>query len=167
MKIGVYDVINDPLPKLLLIKEISVKESDFKDEEKIVNIMNDHIKMDKLTSENVYVLGLTNSLYPKGIVHVSTGNCNHVEIDYRKMSIGLLLIGAEQFMCFHNHPGYSREITLGDRCVTNKYIEISELLEINFIKHIMITKDYYGECDEISSEEMIEEVKRNERKNRK
>ena len=167
MKLGVYDIINDPFPQLLKIKDITVDKNDFEYDETIVNIMNKHIKLDKLTSENIYVLSLTSSLYPKGILHISTGNWQHVEVDYRKLAMGLLLTGAEQFICFHNHPGYSKEITIGDRCITNKYIEISELLEIDFIKHIMVTKNYYAECEKISNEEIVEEVINHAGKNRK
>lgn len=146
MKLGVYDLINNPLPQLYMIKEIEVDKNEFKYDESIVGIMNKYFKMDKLTSEHIYVIGLTYSLYPKGIIQLNIGNDDSCSVDLRKLATGLLLIGAEQFICFHNHPGYERKISEADIKLTEKYKELENVIGIHFIKHLMITKDYYTEC---------------------
>lgn len=151
MKTYIYNIINNPLPKLNIIKTINVIEEDFKYYDRIVKILNKQIKMNKLTSEHIYALALTNSLYPKGIIEVAKGNSNKCDSNIRELAIGLLLTGAEQFMVFHNHPGYTKEISEGDIYMTQKYRELGNLIGIDFIEHIMITKDCYMEC--ISDEE--------------
>ena len=148
MKVGVYNIINDPLPKLNLIKKIDVNEDDFEYDEDIVKMMNKHLKMDKLDSEYIYALSLTYSLIPRGIIQVSSGDNKGSKNNLRGLAIGLLLTGAEQFMCFHNHPGGSKKISQSDILSTEKYDELGDTIGIDFIRHIMITKNYYCNCEE-------------------
>lgn len=147
MKIGIYDIINNPLPQLMTIREVEVNQNDFQSDEGIVNIFNKQLQMNKLNSEHIYALSLTYGLIPKGIIQVSVGKCDGCEANLRGLAIGLLLTGAEQFMCVHNHPGGNKQISQGDRKLTQKYKEIGNLLDINFIKHIMITQNYFAYCD--------------------
>lgn len=149
MRIGIYDIINNPLPELYTIKEIDVDLKDFEYDEDIVGILNKQLKMDKLNSEHIYALSLTYGMIPKGILQISVGKCNKADADIRKLAIGLLLTGAEQFMCFHNHPGGNKEISINDRLMTNRYKEIGDILDIDFIRHLMITQDYYSICKEV------------------
>ena len=100
MKRGVYDIVNDPLPKLYKIKDITVNQEDFEYDEDIVKIINKHLKMDKLDSEHMYALSLTYGLIPRGIIYVSKGDNESCKANLRGLAIGLLLTGAEQFICF-------------------------------------------------------------------
>lgn len=148
MKLGVYDIINNPLPQLNLIKEIEVNKKDFEYDEDIVKIMNKHLKMDKLSSENIYALSLTKGGLPRGIIHVSKGKCDSAECDMRGLAIGLLLTGAESFMCFHNHPGGSKEISDNDINATKNYKELGNLIGVYLIRHIMITQNFFSSCED-------------------
>lgn len=155
MELKIYNIINNPVPQLNIFKKIQVEEEDFEDDNKIVEIMNKYIHMDKLNSEYVYALGLSYSLYPKGLLFVSKGKCDSCEVDMRDLATGLLLMGAEQFMCFHNHPGGQRKISESDRISTRNYQNIANLLGLNFLSHIMITQGYFDYCDIIESEDYI------------
>ena len=146
MKLGVYDIINDPLPQLYKIKEINIGQEIFKYDAQIINMFNKHLMMDKLNSEHIYALSLTYGLYPKGIILVSSGTCDKCAVNFRGLAIGLLLTGAEQFMCFHNHPGYNRIISNSDINLTKEYNKLGNTIGINFLRHYMITKNYYTEC---------------------
>ena len=148
MKIGVYDVINDPLPQLYKIKEININQQDFEYDEDIVKIFNKHLKMNKLDSEHMYALSLTYGLIPKGIIQVSMGDNNGCKPNLRGLAIGLLLTGAEQFMCFHNHPGGNKNISNKDKILTEQFDMLGDCIGIQFLRHIMITKDYYCICEE-------------------
>lgn len=148
MKIGVYDIINDPLPQLYKIKDIVVNKNDFQYDKNIVNVMNTQLMMNKLDSEHIYALSLTYGLIPRGIIQISVGTCEESIVDIRELAIGLLLTGAEQFMCFHNHPGGNKNVSEEDKLLTKQYNIIGNFLGINFIKHIMITQNYYCECKE-------------------
>lgn len=146
MRIGVYDIINDPLPKLYKIKDITVDQNKFEYEKDIVNMMNKYLKMDKLDSEHIYALSLTYGLIPKGIIYVSKGDNSGSKANLRGLAIGLLLTGAEQFMCFHNHPGGNKNISMGDKIMTEEFEELGNCIGIEFLTHIMITQNYYHEC---------------------
>lgn len=146
MKLGIYDVINNPLPELLPIKEITVNKDDFEYVSDIVNIMNKHLYMDKLDSEHMYVLSLTYGLIPKGIIQISIGNNEECVFNLRGLGIGLLLTGAEQFMIFHNHPGGNRIVSDDDQIITEKCKELGDVIGIPCINHIMITKGFYDFC---------------------
>lgn len=147
MKIGVYDIINDPLPKLYKIKDITVNQEDFEYDEDIVKIMNKHLKMDKLDSEHIYALSLTYGLIPRGIIYVSKGDNEASKANLRGLAIGLLLTGAEQFICFHNHPGGNKNVSMGDKLLTERFDKVGDCIGIRFLKHIMITRNYYCECE--------------------
>lgn len=146
MKIGIYDIVNNPLPQLMTIKKVEVNQNDFQSDEDIVNIFNKQLQMDKLNSEHIYALSLTYGLIPKGIIQVSVGKCDGCEANLRGLAIGLLLTGAEQFMCLHNHPGGCKNISDADIDLTNKYIELGNIIGIHFVKHIMITQNYFTCC---------------------
>lgn len=148
MKIGVYVVKNDPLPKLLKLKEVNITKEQLKSYEDIVEIFNNNLSMDKLSSENIYALSLTFGMNPKGIIHVASGKCDSCDADLRGLAIGLLLTGAEQFICFHNHPGGNKAITDKDIQLTKTYREIGDLIGIKFLNHIMITQNYFDYCDD-------------------
>ena len=155
MIVNLYDIINNPLPQLLKIKQFQAKQQDFLYDNSIIRFMNKNLYMDKLSSEHIYCLSLTFALSPKGIIQVAVGQNDSCKLDSRILSTGLLLTGAEQFMCFHNHPGYNRKISYDDMVVTNRYKEIGELLGIKFLNHFMITKDFYAECREVDESKYI------------
>lgn len=147
MKLGVYNIINNPLPQLNKIKDIEVQIKEFKYDDGIVGVMNREFKMDKLSAEYVYALSLTYDLTPRGIIFVAAGTAEGCEVNLKDLAIGLLLTGAEQFMCFHNHSGGCKQISYDDRTLTDFYVDLGRTIGIEFMEHIMITQDYYGVCE--------------------
>lgn len=146
MKLGVYTIVNTPLPKLLKIKTINVNIEDFEYIENIVNILNNKLSMDKLDSEFIYALSLTYGLIPRGIILIGVGNNQSATENLRGLGIGLLLTGAEQFMVFHNHPGGNKKPSKEDYGMTELYKILGQSIGVEFYKHIMITQNYYEEC---------------------
>ena len=146
MKLGVYTIINNPLPRLFKIKTIDVNKEDFEYDESIVKIFTKQLKMDKMDSEFIYALSLTYGLIPRGILLVGIGNNECATSNLRGLGIGLLLTGAEQFMVFHNHPGGNRKPSKEDYGLTELYKILGQSIGVEFYKHIMITQDYYEEC---------------------
>lgn len=155
LKVGLYDIINDPIPKLYKIKDLNISKGVMEYDSEIVNELNDNLLLDKLSSEHVYVLSLTYGNYPRGIVQLSIGKCDESSVDMRNLAIALLLTGAEQFMCFHNHPGGNKIISKSDMLLTDKFLDLGELLDIKFIRHLMITRNYYCECPPTNNKEII------------
>lgn len=151
MKIGVYNIINDPLAKLNLEREIDIEKEDLKEIDNIVEVLNKQLLFNKLSSEHIYAVGMTYGLIPKGIIHVSSGTCEGVEVDLRGLATGLLLMGAEQFMCFHNHPGGNNKVSKEDIELSDTYMRLGELIGIKYLDHIMVTQDKWYYCAEVVS----------------
>lgn len=151
MKLGVYDIINNPLPKLNKLKEFECKQEIFEYDDDIVSLMNKNLYVDKLSSEHIYAFGFTYAMKPKGIIHVALGTCDGCQPNMRDLAIGLLLIGAEQFICFHNHPGGAKEISESDILISKEYEKVGNLIGIKFSKHIMITQGFYDYCENINN----------------
>ena len=148
MHIEVYDIINDPLPQLYLINTIEIDDGYISDDKQIVDIFNNYLKMNKLSSEHIYALSLTYGFIPKGIIQVSVGKADKCELNEKILATGLLLTGAEQFICLHNHPGGVKDVSSLDVKLTMEYKKIGELIGIDFLRHIMITQDFCTYCDE-------------------
>lgn len=146
MKFGVYDIINNPLPQLHQLKEVEIKGKSLDTNKDIIDILNKDLLMDKLSSEHMYALGITYGRIPKGIIQVGVGKFNECPVNMRDMAIGLLLIGAEQFMCFHNHPGGTEDPSPEDYNITEKFKKLGDLIGIEFLDHIMITQGVYVSC---------------------
>ena len=149
MKCELYDILNNPKPTLRTIKSFNVHEDVFQYDTSIVEFLNRSLQIDKLSAEHIYALSLDASLTPKGLILVSIGKCDSCELNMKALATGLLLTGAEQFMCFHNHPGGSKTVSYNDRVMTNRYRELGQLLDISFLKHIMITQGYYTICEDV------------------
>lgn len=146
MKVGVYDIINNPLPQLRLLREITIYKKDLEYDEDIVNMLNRELLFDKLDSEYTLALSLTYGLIPRGIIQLSMGSNTKANKNIRGLGIGLLLTGAEQFLCFHNHPGGNKNVSLQDKLLTTEYDNLGDCIGVEFIRHIMVTKDYYEIC---------------------
>lgn len=151
MKLGIYNIINNPLPKLNKLKEFENKQEIFEYDDDIVSLMNKNLYIDKLSSEYIYAFGFTYAMKPKGIIYVSSGTCDGCQPNMRDLAIGLLLIGAEQFICFHNHPGGNKGISKADINLSEEYRKVGDLIGIHFLKHIMITQGYYDYCEDKNS----------------
>ena len=147
MKVGVYEIINDPLPQLSQIREIDAKPSEFKSDKGMVTLLNRELNMDKLHAEHMYVIAHTSVLVPKGILLAAVGSGRKAEFDTRTVGTGLLLLGAERFTVFHNHPNKVKKLSKGDMVVTFKAQHMAAILGLNFDDHIMITEGFYDYCD--------------------
>lgn len=146
MKLGIYDIINDPLPQLYKIKDIIINKNDCYEHDNIVKMLNKHLKMDKLSTEHFYALALTYDFEPKAILQINIGDNRGVNVDMKKLGTGLLLSGGERFLCFHNHPENCRNISQSDINITRKIETLAEVIGIYFDAHIMITKGFWNYC---------------------
>ena len=147
MIINLYEVINNPLPKLNIIKEIETEDKDiFKYTDKTVDFLNKYLHMNKLTSESIYAISLSSQLDCNGIIFVAKGTCTSCNNNFRELAQGLLLTGAETFEVYHNHPSGCTEPSDNDCKTTDSYVDLADILGINFEGHYLIAKDTYKEC---------------------
>ncbi len=146
MNVGLYVIINNPLPELLKIKDFEVEREVFEYTEDIIDFLNENLLLDKMDSENVVALSLTHGLIPRGILLNGIGSNERCTPNFRGLAIGLLLTGAEQFMVIHNHPGGNKNPSKSDALMSVKYRELGETIGIDFSGHIMVTQDCFVRC---------------------
>lgn len=173
MKLGVYEIINDPHAKLHKIRDIECKKKEFLYQDDIIKVMNRELKMDKLNVEHMYAVAMARDFTPKGILLCSVGGYDNCLLNKGAMAAGLLLLAAERFVCFHNHPGYDRTISDEDYASTDLLYKMEDYFELMFDGHFMITKGYHASCEkprpsaEEIAKQIMKEMKKNERKTRK
>ena len=138
-------IMRDNDCKPYLEKEKSIKVNDkIESYDEMVKLMNSKFKMNKLGTENCYVIAFTYSLEPIGIIHLSSGTSLACEINNRELFMSLLLLGAEQFVVFHNHVNGTTEISGNDYLVTENIKHGASLLGIRFLEHIVIGRNGYN-----------------------
>lgn len=149
MQIGIFNITYNTLPCLHLIKKINIKKNECTCDEDIVAALNRELMYNKLSSEHIYALAMNYNMDPLGIILIGVGTCSKCDADLRTLAIGLLLLGAEWFMCFHNHPNGNRTISNSDRELTGYYKRLGEAIGIEFVRHLMIARNTFEICEEL------------------
>ena len=139
--ITVYNILNNNnLPALNPVIELDIEGKDVSIENS-VNILNEYFQMDKLNVEHAYLIGFNNTMDIVGIFLISIGNSK--KCFFYKKSIGtfLLLSGTEKFILYHNHPDGNLEPS-NDDIVSTMYIKsLADILEVEFIDSVIISKN--------------------------
>ena len=139
--VDVYDLINGEnyKPELLKVCEFENGNINFLDEYELIDFLNMNLKIDKLTNEHIYIVSLNLNGDICSIGRVACGTHKNCTYDMRTLAILLLLSGAEQFYVIHNHPNGSLEISNDDMIMTLEIKNLSNLLDIKLIEHIIIS----------------------------
>jgi DNA repair protein RadC len=74
---------------------------------------------------------------------VSLGGIDSAHVDMRILFRRILLNNAVSFFIVHNHPSNSVQPSEADKKLTNAIKEASEMLQLRFLDHIIITEDNY------------------------
>lgn len=112
--------------------------------EEMVKLLNMNFKMNKLGTENCYVIAFTYDLEPLGVIHLSSGTSLACEINNRELFMSLLLLGAEQFVIFHNHVNGTLDVSANDYLVTERIKQAALLMNVRFLEHIIVSKNGYN-----------------------
>lgn len=91
--------------------------------------------------EYMYVISMDSAFHIKGIYEAGHGNCNTVPVYSRELFTFLLLSGAEQFVCVHNHPNGYLVASDDDKKWTSAMKMIANILHIDFVDHIIVTEE--------------------------
>jgi DNA repair protein RadC len=131
--------------KLQYNKEVSAKDRikilDSKQASEVLRALWDEGKLE--LQEQFKILYLNNfnqviSLYPH-----SQGGINSTLADVRLILVGALKCGAVGLIACHNHPSSNTKPSESDKMLTQKIKQASEFLDINFLDHIILTKDHF------------------------
>ena len=85
--------------------------------------------------EYMYVISMYTNSHVKGIYAVGHGDCGSVSVYSRELFTFLLLTGAEQFVCVHNHPNGNLVASNGDKKWAQTMRLVAGILHIKFMDH--------------------------------
>lgn len=114
--------------------------------EYVRDMMIDIFQIHKKISEEIYLIALTTKSVPLAVFKIGRGAIDSAMVDIRGIMISLLLSNAAGFILVHNHPSGNCGPSDSDEDVTKKIYKASQLLEINFLDHIIIdsTKSFHS-----------------------
>lgn len=141
---NLYDLILDDYyaPKLLKIKKINSVKQILKTED-VVTLCNNNFNMKNLMQENVYLICLNSNQDITGVFLVNKGTSDTSLVGKREIFIALLLTGSSRFIVAHNHPNNSLNVSTDDINITNQLKLIATILDVEFIDHVIITKNSF------------------------
>ena len=84
-----------------------------------------------------------------GIDEVSVGSLTATVVHPREVFKSAILANAAAIILVHNHPSGNLNPSKEDKEVTEKIKKAAEILNINFLDHIIITKNGYTSLSEI------------------
>ena len=100
-------------------------------------------KLGDKKQEYFYAIYLDNSKRILGDKLLFIGTVNYSLVHPREVFKEAYLLGATALICIHNHPGGNPIPSRQDYDITNNLINVSEILGIKFLDHIIICKNNY------------------------
>lgn len=139
--------------KFSKIKLQMLKEQDFNYDSKkissaidIVEYINKYEQLEKATEEHTILICLNCKNQIIAYTEVAKGGINYCNLDFKTIFKSILLCNANRFILVHNHPSGVAEASRGDINVTKRIKEMSDLMEIEFLDHVIIADDDYVSC---------------------
>ena len=91
--------------------------------------------------EFFWVLLLTNANRLIALAEISSGSATGVKVNAREIFQLALRVNASSFIVAHCHPSGNLTVSQGDRLFTERLKELSQLLELTLVDHIIITSE--------------------------
>lgn len=130
----------------LLLKEESVEYSDskIKSSVDIVNLLKSVEQIDLLPEEHTYLICLNTKNNVICYSQVAMGGIDNCVIDLKTIFKTVLLANASRFILVHNHPSGDPTPSRNDIKITNRLIDASKVMGLEFLDHIIISKNNYA-----------------------
>ena len=127
------------------IKEPTIKDITIQDSKEVYEEFKEIRNMDQ---ESVWLLGMNskNSIILKECVHL--GGIDTSVIDPKLIFRRLLKAGCISFILIHNHPSGSLIPSREDNSITKRLNEISKIVGISMLDHIIVGDGYYSYANE-------------------
>ena len=119
-----------------LNKNITIKEP--KD---VANLLMNELRYEKREIIKILILNTKNNL--QKIVEIGTGKISSATFDIKQIFEEIIKIGMNKFILVHNHPSGDAMPSAKDVDITKKIMEASQLLDIQFLDHIVIGDGVY------------------------
>lgn len=95
--------------------------------------------------EQVYVIFVDRKYRPIEWLCLHTGGTSDTTVDIKLLIKYISKYDASGIFLAHNHPSGSIEPSENDREVTRKLVRVCEMIQVEFIDHLILTeKDYFS-----------------------
>ena len=142
---NLYEIILDDFykPQLAKVKTLQGKNR-LTSSEDVVDFFNKNFKLNRQMQEHVYIIGFNTHQDITGVFLINKGTSDKSIVGKREIFIGLLLTGSSRFIAVHNHPNNDINVSSDDVNITSTLKFIANILEIELIDHIIITKNSFN-----------------------
>ncbi len=139
--------------KFSKIKLQMVKEKNFTYNSKtifsskdIVKYINEIENLDLEPDEKVILICLNNQNQIISYSEIAKGGADFCNIDFKVLFKTILIANATKFILVHNHPTGNAKPSLQDIKITEKIKDASNLLNIQFLDHIVVGENSFVSC---------------------
>lgn len=148
MKLTKYTVELEPDKNQInvLVKESSTnypKLTHLNNPSSVVQVMNYSFHANKKAEEYIWVIAVNTKLKPIGFFELAHGTINSSLVTPREIFVRLSLCGASGFFLVHNHPSGDCSPSRADKQVTKRIKEAAEIMNYDFLDHIIISGDTF------------------------
>lgn len=112
----------------------------------IVKYINEIEKLDKEAEEITIMVCLNSKNQIVAYSEVAKGSLNCCYIDMKTIFKTILLCNASKFILVHNHPTGIAEMSKNDVSVSNRLREVSKLMDVELLDHIIVGNDDFVSC---------------------
>lgn len=108
------------------------------------NILREFIDVDRIDlKEFFWIILLTNANRVLGISEVGSGSSKGVVINIKEILQLALITSSSAIILAHNHPSGNFNISESDKRLTRKLKELTDIMEVTLLDHLIITSESY------------------------
>lgn len=112
----------------------------------IVKVINEYEQLDKSAEENVILICLDTKNRIVAYTEIAKGGIDSCYIDVLEIFKATLLCNCKKFIICHNHPSGNVVASRQDINITKKIKEMSEIMKMQFLDHIIIGENNFVSC---------------------
>lgn len=127
-------------------KEVEYKQTRISTAKDIVNFMNEIENIDLLAEESTFVLCLNTKNEIISYSEIAKGGTSFCNFDMKTLFKNILLTNANKFILVHNHPSGDSTPSKNDIEITKQIKKASEIMNVNFLDHLVIAGNNYSSC---------------------
>ncbi len=135
------------------VKIQMVKDKDFNYNSKIIRTQQDIVKyineieqLDKASEENIFLICLNTKNQIVAYTQLAKGSISSCNLDMKSVFKMILLSNSSKFILVHNHPSGNAQPSNEDYIITNRVLELSKLMDVQFLDHIVIGDNSFISC---------------------
>ena len=135
------------------VKIQMVKDKDFTYNSKIIRTQQDIVKyineieqLDKASEENIFLICLNTKNQIVAYTQLAKGSISSCNLDMKSIFKMILLSNSSKFILVHNHPSGNAQPSNEDYIITNRVLELSKLMDVQFLDHIVIGDNSFISC---------------------